>query len=142
MRWRRQRRKGAALVELALCLPLLLIILLGATDFGRFAYYHVALTDAVGAGAKFASYHSFTASTQANWQTQVRAAVDEGMSGIVGFERSKLTISNPEVFIDSGQFSFQRVRVTASYNFQTLVPWPGIPSATTLRRSVDVRMVR
>lgn len=142
MRRRLKRRTGAAMVELALCLPLLLLVLLGATDFGRFAYFYVALTDSVGAGAKFASYHPYTASTLANWQTQVQATVLNGASGVQGFEASRLTVNNPVVTTDPAPFSFQRVRVSATYRFETLVPWPAIPRTTNITRSVEVRMVR
>jgi len=53
-RWDRQQR-GANLVEMALVLPLLLMLLMGVVDVGRAFYSYVTLTNAVREGARFAS---------------------------------------------------------------------------------------
>ncbi len=47
--------EGQSLVELALMLPLLLLILLGLLDFGRVYYVMVSLYDAAEEGAIYAS---------------------------------------------------------------------------------------
>jgi Flp pilus assembly protein TadG len=52
---------GAALVELALILPILMMLLVGAADFARVFYYAMELTTAARAGAQCASYSSATA---------------------------------------------------------------------------------
>ena len=54
------RRSGAVAVELALILPLLVLIVLGAVDFGRFANTYIAVTNACRAGANPRSYFSRT----------------------------------------------------------------------------------
>jgi Flp pilus assembly protein TadG len=46
---------GQSLVELALALPVLLLILLGVADFGRAFYYTTAIANAVRAGAEYAA---------------------------------------------------------------------------------------
>jgi hypothetical protein len=51
----RRRSRGQALVESALLLPLLLILLLGAIDFGRAFFGYVNLHQAVRIGANFAA---------------------------------------------------------------------------------------
>src|SRR5262249_30660371 len=48
---RRHPRRGMAAVELAMCATVLTGIVLGATDFGRFAYTYIAVTNAARAGA-------------------------------------------------------------------------------------------
>jgi len=47
--------RGANLVEMALVLPLLLMLLMGVVDVGRAFYSYVTLTNAVREGARFAS---------------------------------------------------------------------------------------
>src|SRR3712207_1810203 len=47
----RQGRRGQSAVELALMMPLLALILLGATDLGRAFFYYTRLTNSVSAGA-------------------------------------------------------------------------------------------
>ncbi len=51
----RQGRKthGAALVELAIVLFLLIVIVFGCVDFGRFATTFIAVTNAAREGAEF-----------------------------------------------------------------------------------------
>ncbi len=47
---------GSALVELAMCLPLLVLILVGTADFARVFYTSIALTNAARAGAQAGAY--------------------------------------------------------------------------------------
>lgn len=51
---RRWRDRGAAAVEMAIILPLLLLFVGGIVDFGRFFFYEVTLTNAVREGARVA----------------------------------------------------------------------------------------
>ena len=52
-----RKEKGQGLVELAIILPLLLIILLGTIDFGRVFYAYVTITNASREGARYGSLH-------------------------------------------------------------------------------------
>lgn len=49
--------RGTAMVELALVMPLLLVMVLGTVDVGRSVVAHLALEEAVHETAMFASYH-------------------------------------------------------------------------------------
>jgi hypothetical protein len=51
----RRDDRGANLVEMALVLPLLLMLFMGIVDFGRAYYSYVTLTNAAREGARFAS---------------------------------------------------------------------------------------
>lgn len=58
-RWRSRRgvpRRGQSLVELALLMPVFILILLGAIDLGRVFYYDARLTSAVKEGALYGIY--------------------------------------------------------------------------------------
>lgn len=48
-------RRGVQLVEFAIVVPIMVILLAGATEFARFFYYYSTLTNAVRAGARHAS---------------------------------------------------------------------------------------
>jgi hypothetical protein len=50
-----RREKGSQLVELAIALPILLVLLGAATEFARYFYTYSTLTNAVRAGARHAS---------------------------------------------------------------------------------------
>lgn len=53
-------QSGQALIELAISMPLLLLLLLGAAEFGRLAYIAIELTDAAKAAAQFGAQGSTT----------------------------------------------------------------------------------
>lgn len=55
---------GSAFVELALVLPLLSLVLVGAAELGRIAYFAIEVTNAARAGAAYGSQNTTTASTQ------------------------------------------------------------------------------
>jgi hypothetical protein len=49
-----RRDKGTTMVELAIALPVMLVLLGGVAEFGRFFYTYTTLTNAVRAGARHA----------------------------------------------------------------------------------------
>ncbi len=51
----RRKEKGQSIVELALLLPVLILMLLGLVDFGRVYYVMVSLNDAAQEGAAYAA---------------------------------------------------------------------------------------
>lgn len=52
-----RKEKGAVAVEMAIVLPLLLLILLGIIEFGRVMNVQVSLTQAAREGARYAAIH-------------------------------------------------------------------------------------
>lgn len=50
-----RREQGTQLVELAIVLPIFMVLMAGAAEFGRFFYTYSALTNGVRAGARHAS---------------------------------------------------------------------------------------
>ncbi len=135
-----KRRAGAVATEFALILPVLILIMLMCLDFGRFAYHHVAVTNAARAGAEYAIMHPYQTSTQSAWQTSIRTAARDELTNQTGCNPSNLSTSTTVVTESNG---IRRVRVTTSYaSFQTLVSWPGIPNSTTLTASVEMWMIR
>ena len=62
-----RHRRGATAVEFALVLPVMVTLLLGTVDFGRFAYTQIAVTNAARAGAAFGSMNPYSSATQTNW---------------------------------------------------------------------------
>ena len=68
----RKRESGAAAVEFAIILPLLLMVVGGAIDFGRLYYQQAVLTNAARDGARLASMGA--SYTTAQIQTRVTEA--------------------------------------------------------------------
>lgn len=135
-------RRGAVLVELVVVLLLLLTVLLAAVDLGRFTYFYIAVTHAAGAGARYASFHPVTTASAPSYNAATRQVVLNDMQGVFGYQASRMTVSDPLVTQETDSYQFRRVRVTAIYDFRTLINWPGLPAAVNLTRSVEMRVVR
>jgi Flp pilus assembly protein TadG len=145
LRGRRHRRGGAA-AELAILFPAFVTLVLGSTDFGRFAYNYIALANAVRAGAAWTMMNppsSYT-SPPGGWQTSIQTAVSNEMSQQTGFQSGSLTVSTVTP-VSNGDGTY-RFTVTATYPFQTLFNKMGatfgVPSSLTLSQSVTMRFVR
>ena len=140
VRNRRDRRQGAVLVEFGIVLPLLLLIILGCIDFGRFAYLHIAVTNAARSGAEFAAMRPVTPASQPFWQAGIEAAVQDEMQNNGGYIPGELVVAPATVTSDP--LNLRRVRVQVQHPFRTLVNWPGIPDETLLTRAVEMRVLR
>lgn len=57
----KSKETGQALIELAISLPLLLLLLLGAAEFGRMAYMAIEVADAAKAAAQYGAQDATTA---------------------------------------------------------------------------------
>jgi Flp pilus assembly protein TadG len=136
---RRPTRRAAAAAELAFLLPILVIIVLGCVDFGRFLYTYIAVTNAARAGAGYGSVNPYTTSTYGTWQTDIRSAVIDELSGVYGFDSGNLTVTSTGVTEASG---YWRAQVQVQYPFQTLVSWPTIPSSFSMQRTAVMRGIR
>jgi Flp pilus assembly protein TadG len=134
VRRRRQRpatiRRGAAVVELAILLPLLIFLFVISVDFARVYYYSVTLTNCARAGAMYASDPT-TAAESPFANVQAAALADAtNLTPAPG-----VTSTNG---VDSTGHSY--VEVTAAYTFQTITGFPGIPNQINLTRSVRMNI--
>ena len=108
---------------------LLVLIMLGCVDFGRFVYVYVTVSNSAREGANFGSLHGIAEfGNVGNWSTAVtNAAVAE---------TTQLPIIASEVTVDTSTLSSQIVTVQVVHQFTTLTAWPGLPATLTLTRKV------
>lgn len=125
-RLRRASRYGAAVVELAVVLPLLVFIFVVAVDFSRLFYYSVTLTNCARAGAMYAS--DPTTSAESPFASAQAAALADA------------TNLNPAPTITTlyGADATGKpyAEVSAAYTFRTITGFPGIPNEVNLTRTV------
>lgn len=133
------RRRGAALVELALVLPILIFLVLGCVDFGRFATCYTAVTNAAREGASFGSQHPFTNGTYGIWKQRLTEAIHDEMEGIPGYSEDRLTVSEPTLIASHVD---TRVRVEVSYVFEPAIRWPGLPDEMSVSRTAEMPIIR
>jgi Flp pilus assembly protein TadG len=137
------RYRGLAAVEFAIILPLLMLIILGCVDFGRFAYTYIAVTNATRTGALFGALNPYTTATQSIWGANIRQKVVDDLNALMtadpDYGPTDLAVTSTRMTEASGLW---RAHVEVSYPFKTVISWPGIPSNLTLRRTVEMRGIR
>ncbi len=125
--------RGQSLVEFAIIAPVLLILILGAIDYGRVYFAYVSVTNGARNGAHFASDGPDNA-----------ADLDGIRTSVIGDTSELLDISptNPAVAVGTGTDSQGRLYadVTVDYTFSTIFPWPGLPSSFDVQRTVRARV--
>lgn len=122
-------RRGAAMTEMALLLPLLCFLLVAGIDFARVYFALVTITHCASNGATYASLSTYDPSSP--YQSIQQAALADA-----GNLSPTPTVSNTSGVDSAGN---RYVEVTVTYPFQTLVNWPGIASETTLSRTVRMQ---
>lgn len=133
------------MVELAILVPVVMLLLLGAADFGRILYASVEVANASAAGVMYGAQTLGTAKDTAG---MTQAAKNEAQD----LKASSLTVNASEYcqcpdknsVSCGGSCSSGKARlyvsVTASYPFKTLVGYPGIPSQTTISKTSVMRV--
>ncbi|HEY6963564.1 MAG TPA: TadE/TadG family type IV pilus assembly protein [Gaiellaceae bacterium] len=122
------RQDGQAMVEMALILPILLMIILGIVQFGIAFNNYITLTDATRAGARKASVARFTGDNG----TAAAAVVKSNASSL---NQSDLTVT---VTATNWSIPGSDVTVTATYPYSiNLLGWTvnsGTLTSTTKER--------
>ena len=139
---RKTGRRGVATIELALLLPLAVLFLLGAVDFGRIFYEAVTVASAARAGVSYGSLRADLSQNTAGIQ-QLSEEDAQNLNAInVTAERlCECADGSPiDRSLSCGEGRPRvYVHVTAEKTFQTLIPYPGIPDPVTIRSEAYMR---
>jgi Flp pilus assembly protein TadG len=126
----RRRERGAALVEFALCVPLLLVIIAGIVDFGFAFQTYEVLTNAAREGARMATLPEYNADAAAIRQ-RVRSYVSEGlnipsgnMTTVLPDAQIVVTPTAMPITVGANTFNVQTSVVTVTYNHNFLLLRP------------------
>jgi Flp pilus assembly protein TadG len=111
MRFRsKSRQRGASAVEFALVLPVLVLVLGGIIDLGRFMFSAAIATNAAREGARAAVVSAGASYSQGNIVVRTKAAAD-------GLIPAKITVNAPP----SSCLAGSDVKVTVHYAFDWLI---------------------
>lgn len=130
-----QRSRGISATELAIVLPVLMVLVLGAVDFARVFTMRQALGNAVRVAAGEGATHRLTSFTSTSWYSRVQAALTEELQDTPRVDLSKLVVVITPVTETDGR---NRVIVSATLPFRTLVNWPGMPALVTLSQKMSL----
>jgi Flp pilus assembly protein TadG len=133
---------GASLVEVALVLPVLILILLGVVDFGRAYYLSNEVAGAAHAGAVYGSQYP----TDTTGMQTAAAANAPDVSGLTttasygcecsdGSDASTSCATVPSCSTNIVYYA----KVKASVAYSPWFPWPGIPSSIAIADTVEMR---
>lgn len=123
-------RRGAAALECAIVLPVIMLLILGCVDFGRVAYFSILVNSAAGAGMTYATTHRYTAMTQGIWEEQLRLAIREELQALPNFSEEVMFCS---VATSENHNETVSISLVVRYPFKTIVNWPGIPREVQLK---------
>jgi len=138
----RNSENGGAMVELAVILPVLILIAIGVMDYGRVYFTSVAVANAARAGAEWATLEP--GRVNRSTETQNFAKQDGQEAGTITVTSSSFCeCSGAAVLCSSscGAYGQPRVfvQVTASKNVTMLLRYPGLPSTVTVSRTATFR---
>jgi Flp pilus assembly protein TadG len=120
---RTTRRRGQALVEFCLVVPIFLLLLSGVIDFGFLLFQRMSVINAAREGARAAAmvYDATTAETVAK-----QAAVSAAAQGAIGISASSVTVACIDKTGTGESCTVAKqgdsVRVTVSYTYHTFFP--------------------
>jgi Flp pilus assembly protein TadG len=134
-------RNGQTVLELALLLPLLLLLLVGVVEIGRYAYFDILISNAARAGAQYGAQSLIQAADVNGIRS---AAQNDGLNsmtitavqqcgcvaGGLGGCPSGAVCPQPLIY----------VQVTASNTFNSLFSYPGLPRSMNLSSTVTMRV--
>ncbi|MBM3888801.1 MAG: hypothetical protein FJ388_06700 [Verrucomicrobia bacterium] len=123
----RDHGRGQALIELAIVLPLLIILVLGAVDLSRAFYAFQAVESAAHSGCQYAC------------KSQAHAANTEGVRTNALAQTTNIASLSPTVTVSVNS---NIVHVTVSATFTTVMTWPGVPKQVPLNRTVEMRILK
>lgn len=152
LNWRGEQ--GGALVELALTLPLLVVIVAGTVDFARVFYDSISLTNAARAGAQYGAYSTVNSENSAGMISTAEQSAPDLRGGIratasrlcmCASDAGALTETSPAnrctYTCKNGGHLVSTVTVTTTSTFKTIMNLlPGVPSSITLSRSATLRV--
>ena len=146
---------GVAIVEFALALPLLIMLLVGLIEYGRYTYFSVEVANAAHAGAQYGSQNSTTGQDVTGMKN---AAIADGQNAIFPLTAAAVTAKNVcacwngvsgtaptaaqcGTCTTARPVTYVQVTVTGTispmYNYSML----GLPSSWTVAKTATIRVL-
>ena len=134
---------GGAALEFAVALPVLILILIGAADFGRVYYMSLAVSNAARAGAEYGAWssaNSVDSVGQTNFAKQ--DGVEAGAITVTAQRacRCGSTVAACTTMCAGYGAPKVFVSVTASRIINLLLPYPGVPNNIVVARTATFRV--
>jgi Flp pilus assembly protein TadG len=158
----RRKGSGQAMVELAIALPVLLLLAVGVIEMGRYMYIGILVGNAARAGAAYGA-RNLSNCCETTTPTGIQRAADNdyqsnGQSvggltvssvvtcgcdsgGTIASDTTGNCFPSTPPSCPSGNWVVT-VHVTASGSFSALLKYPGIPSPLAISRTASMRVAK
>lgn len=120
----RRQRSGAAAVEFAVVVPVVIVILMAIFEYGRFMFTYTTATNAAREGARYAAVHTSDKTT-----AEVITQIDNRMGPAKSQLKDPVPASDKRkiFWADPGQFSAATPVITAKSGFTGPDDWKSTP---------------
>lgn len=132
-------RRGQSLVELALAMPLLVLLLLGASDFARSISAYITIGNMAREGAHYGSLNQANLADTAGITAAALGETGDSKK-IFGVAPTVKVETKNDGFKDPSGQDYKFVRVTVTYKFQPLVTF-GTLGPLTMQRTAQMRVL-
>lgn len=158
----RRSQAGQSLLEVALMLPMLMLLLLGAIEMGRYMYIYILLGNAARAGAGYGAQSLAQSTCPTPAPCGIQTAVNNDLNN--GLDVTGLTVTasnscgcdsggtitgavcdivtNPNAGTCTAGHWVVMESVTVSGTFKALFGYPGIPSSIAVSRTATMRVAQ
>ena len=146
--------RGQALIELALVMPVLTALLIGAAEFGRIAYAAIEVTIAARAGVAYGAQTIITAADLAGMQSaatndgsDITALKPNGLSAVAAqsctcSDGTSVTCATAGTKCVSPAHILTFVTVTTTAKMDPLFHVPGLPTTYTLNGAAKMQVAQ
>ncbi len=142
--------RGVALVEFAVAIPLLILLLLGVAEIGRYAYFSIIVANAARAGTAYGAQNGTTALDSPGIQSAVQNDGVNGISALAvtssascscwnGASYSATPCSLPLTCASGHPVEF--ISVTVSGTAHSIFKYPLLPSSLPVSATATSRVV-
>jgi Flp pilus assembly protein TadG len=136
----RSPKTGQTVLELALLLPVLLVLCVGVIEFGRYAYFDILISNAARAGAQYGAQSLIQAADKNGIQTAARSDGLNGMT-VTPTQLCGCPGGTPGACPNTAPCVQQvYVQVTASDSYDSLFGFRWLPVPTQINLSSTVTM--
>lgn len=140
-------QRGANMLEFAFIVPVILLLAIGAVDFGRAYYLGIEVAGAARAGAQYGAQNQGTGADTTGMIAAAKASAADVTTWTSGFptaswgcmcsdgtSQNASCTSTPSC--GSGLQVVNYVTVNTKASYVPLIPWPGVPNPITMSNSV------
>lgn len=138
---------GTSLLELAILAPVLIFLLIGIIEIGRYMYFAVLAANAARAGVQYGAQNTTTALDKTGMQNY--ATLDgQSLSGLSASAQCYVSSNNvvtvcptPPTTATPAPGATYYVEVDTTGQFNSLLKYPGIPQAVTVKGKAYMQVI-